>query len=348
LWQAPLGFASLLSNYALCARRKAGGVAAAPRKGARDVPKGAEMSFANQVAVITGASTGIGHALARTLAAEHCRVGLVARRAELLHELAEQIRAGGGMAEFAAADVGDRQQVRAALGELASRLGPVDLLIANAGVSSQTTVDPLNVADTEHVFRVNFFGALYAIEVVLPDMLRRRCGHLAGISSLGAYKGLPGESSYTASKAALNTYLEGLRIQLRKHGIAVTTVCPGFVRTPMTADNRFKMMPWLMDADEAARRIVRALKRRCKVYNFPWQTALLMKLTRWLPDRMIARVVSKYTETRSQNSSPRPPPRSGEGETATAPPHRFGEGAGGRGSGTDTERPSQQGGGTIP
>src|SRR5262245_19272897 len=262
------------------------------------------MSFAQQVAVITGASTGIGHALARTLAAEHCRVGLVARRASLLRELAEQIHAAGGVAEFAAADVGDRQQVLAAIGELASRLGPIDLLIANAGVGSPTTVDPLNVADTERIFRINFFGALYAIEAVLPDMLRRGHGHLAGISSLGAYKGLPGESAYTASKAALNTYLEGLRIQLRKRGVAVTTVCPGFVRTPMTADNRFKKMPWLMDADEAARRIVGALKRRCKVYNFPVPTSLLMKLTRWLPDRMIGRIVGKYTER---------PPRPGGG-----------------------------------
>src|SRR5262249_41140822 len=149
---------------------------------------------------------GIGHALARALAAEHCRVGLIARRGELLRALAEQVQAAGGVAEFAVADVTDREQVQTAIGELARRLGPVDLLIANAGVSVPTTVDPLNVADTESVFRVNFFGVLHAIEAVLPEMLKRRRGHLVGISSLGAYKGLPGESGYTSSKAALNTY----------------------------------------------------------------------------------------------------------------------------------------------
>ena len=115
------------------------------------------------------------------------------------------------------------------------------------------------------------------------------------MSSLAAYKGLPGESAYCASKAAVNAYMEGLRIQLRDKGVAVTTICPGFVKTPMTEINEFKM-PWLMTADEAARRIVCALRRRGKVYNFPWQTTLLMKLTRWLPDRMVARVMGPYNE----------------------------------------------------
>jgi len=259
------------------------------------------MSFANQVAIITGASTGIGHALARALAAQRCRVGLIARRGELLRSLTEQIRASGGVAEFAVADVAERQQVHAALGELTQRLGPVHLLIANAGVGTPTTIDPLNVADTERLFRVNFFGVLYAIEAVLPDMLRRGSGHLVGISSLAAYKGLPGEASYTSSKAALNNYLEGLRIQLQDRGVAVTTVCPGFVRTPMTEVNQFKM-PWLLEADDAARRIVGALRRKRKVYNFPWQTTLLMKVTHWMPDRWVARLMGKYVE---------PPPEQG-------------------------------------
>ena len=115
------------------------------------------------------------------------------------------------------------------------------------------------------------------------------------MSSLAAYRSLPGESGYCASKAALNSFLEGLRIQLRGRGIAVTTVCPGFVRTPMTEVNQFKM-PFLLEADEAARRIVGALRRRRKVYNFPWQMALLMKVTRWLPDWVVARHMMEYNE----------------------------------------------------
>jgi short-subunit dehydrogenase len=253
------------------------------------------MTFAGQVAVITGASSGIGWALAKALAAERCKVGLIARRREQLEALAQEIGQAGGSAAVAPADVGDRAQVLGAVQEVSAQLGPVDLLIANAGVGAPTLLEPVNVADIEKMFRVNVLGVVYAIEAVLPGMLQRGRGHLAAVSSLGAYKGLPGESAYCASKAAVNTYMEGLRIHLRGRGIAVTTICPGFIKTPMTDVNKFHM-PWLMQADEAARRIVRALRRRRKVYNFPWQTTLLMKVTSWLPDWVLARSLSKYNE----------------------------------------------------
>jgi short-subunit dehydrogenase len=253
------------------------------------------MTFANQVAVVTGASSGIGRALAKRLAAAGCKVGLVARRREQLEALAEEIKQSGGTASFAPADVGDRGPTLAAIHDLAARLGPVDLLVANAGVGAPTLLDPINIGDIEKMIRVNLLGVVYAIEAVLPDMLRRRSGRLAAVSSLGAYKGMPGESAYCASKAAVNTYLEGLRIQLWSHGVRVTTICPGFVDTPMTAVNKFKM-PFVMSADEAARRMLNALRRGVKVYNFPWQTALLMKLLAWLPDRMVARLMQDYNE----------------------------------------------------
>jgi short-subunit dehydrogenase len=253
------------------------------------------MSLSNQVAIITGASSGIGWALAKELAAQHYRVGLMARRKDKLETLASEIRAAGGTAACAAADVGDRSPTVEAIHTLRDQLGPVDLLIANAGVGAPTLLEPLNIEQVEQMFRVNVLGLVYAFEAVLPEMLRRGRGHLAGVSSLAAYKGLPGESGYCASKAAVNSYLEGLRIQLRNRGVTVTTICPGFVQTPMTAVNDFKM-PWLLQADEAARRIVRALRRRRKVYNFPWQTTVLMKATRWLPDWLLARGMRTYNE----------------------------------------------------
>jgi short-subunit dehydrogenase len=253
------------------------------------------MPLTDQVVVITGASSGIGQALARALAARRCRVGLVARRADQLAALAGEIEKAGGVAAHAPADVADRRQAVAAIREVAGRLGPVDVLIANAGVGAPTVLEPMNVPDLEKMFRVNVLGVIYAIEAVLPEMLARGKGHLAAVSSVAAYKGLPGESGYTSSKAAVNNFMEGLRIQLRGRGVAVTTVCPGFVKTPMTEVNQFRM-PWLLEADEAARRIIRALERKRKVYNFPWQMALLMRLTAWLPDWVLARSMQKYNE----------------------------------------------------
>jgi short-subunit dehydrogenase len=251
------------------------------------------MSFANRVAVITGASSGIGWSLAKELARQGARVGLVARRRENLQRLAEEITAAGGTAASAAADVADRGATVAAVRELAARLGPIDLLVANAGVGAPTTVNPVNTPQLETMFRVNVFGVIYAIEAALPAMVERRSGHIAAVSSVAAYKGLPGESGYCATKAAVNTFLEGLRIYLRDKNVAVTTICPGFVETPMTAVNKFKM-PWLMSADRAAVLIARALARRKKVFNFPRRMAALMWLTRWLPDWAVARAMRQY------------------------------------------------------
>jgi short-subunit dehydrogenase len=264
------------------------------------------MSFANQVAVITGASSGIGWALARALAAERCRVGLVARRQDRLEALAEEIRQAGGTAAIAAADVGDRDQALRAVQSLRGHLGPIDLAIANAGVGRETFLDPVNFDDIEETFRVNLLGVVYTVSAALPEMLRRARGHLAAVSSMAAYKGLPGESAYCASKAAVNGYMEGLRIQLRRRGIAVTTICPGFVQTPMVETEGFKHMPWVMSADKAARHIVGALRRRVKVYNFPWQLGLLMKLARLLPDWAIAHAMRDYKK-KSDTPSPAVP-----------------------------------------
>src|SRR5438270_431907 len=136
------------------------------------------MSFANQVAVVTGASSGIGWALAKRLAAEGYKVGLTARRQSNLEALAAEIRAAGGTAAMAAADVSDRSQTQEAFRQLTRALGPVDLLVANAGIGYPTLLEPMNVADIEKTFRVNVLGVVYSLEAVLPDMLRRGSGHL--------------------------------------------------------------------------------------------------------------------------------------------------------------------------
>ncbi len=242
------------------------------------------------VAIVTGASSGIGRALALRLGAEGYRVGLIARRREELDQAAFAIIQAGGTAVTDVADVGDRPALRAAIAAVERRLGPIDVMVANAGYGMPTHLDPLNIADVDKTFRVNVMGVIYSIEAVLPGMLARRRGHLVAISSLAAFKGLPGESAYCASKAAVNAYMEGLRIALRSRGVVVTTVCPGFVQTPMTTMNT--AMPFLMSADEAARRIARTIaRRRGGVVRFPWPMAILMFLLARFPDAIVARLV---------------------------------------------------------
>jgi short-subunit dehydrogenase len=242
------------------------------------------------VVIVTGASSGIGWALARRLGAEGYRVGLIARRRIALDAAVDTIVKAGGTAFAAVADVGNRAALRAAVDEIEGRFGPADVMVANAGYGMPTRLDPLNTVEVEQTFRVNVMGVIYSIEAVLPGMLARGSGHLVAISSLGAFKGLPGESAYCGSKAAVNAYMEGLRIALRKRGVVVTTVCPGFVQTPMTTMNT--AMPFLMSADAAAGRIARVIaRRRGGVVRFPWPMSILMSLVARLPDAIVARLV---------------------------------------------------------
>jgi short-subunit dehydrogenase len=247
----------------------------------------------SQIAIVTGASSGIGWELGRQLAAQGYQVGLIARRAEKLRQLADLIRGAGGLAAVAPADVADRTALENAIEQLRQQLGPIDLLIANAGVGYATFIEPINKDEIEETIRVNLLGVIFAINAVLPEMLSRRQGHIAAVSSLGGYAGLPGESAYCASKAAVNTYLDGLRVQLRSHHIQVSTLCPGFVKTPMTAENKFHM-PGLLAADEAARRMLRAIRSGRKIYNFPWITTWITRIAGWLPDWLLERSMGDY------------------------------------------------------
>ena len=256
--------------------------------------------FQNRVVLITGASSGIGKALALRLGQLGAKVGLVARRKELLEEIAITLAGAAGSCASVNADVSKRDEMLAAAQSIREQLGPIDLLIANAGVGTPTLLDPMNIKDVERMFQVNVFGVIYAIEAVLPEMLKRKAGHIAAVSSIAAFKGLPGESAYCASKAAVNTYCEGLRIQLRDYGIPVTVLCPGFVETPMTAVNNFHM-PFLMSAEKAADWILWAIRRRKKVCRFPRRMSMAARFLGWLPDWIIARSMRGYNEKPPMN-----------------------------------------------
>jgi len=247
---------------------------------------------ASSTILITGASSGIGRALAIELGARGHPLGLIARRERELQETAEMVVSRGGTAIAATADVGDRSALRAAIKTLESAIGPTRALVANAGFGAPTHLDPLNIDDVERTFRVNLMGVIYSVEAVLPDMLRAGEGHLVAVSSLAALKGLPGESAYCASKAAVNTYMEGLRIALRGRGIAVATILPGFVDTAITPMDS-GAAPFMISAETAARKIARVIDRRKSgVVAFPRRMAALTALLARLPDSLVARVAS--------------------------------------------------------
>jgi short-subunit dehydrogenase len=240
--------------------------------------------------LVTGGSSGIGRAVCIAVAAAGGRVGIVARREHLLDETSGLIRGRGGSVETVACDAADPEAIAAAVSRLEARLGPADVAIGCAGVHRESW--PLDAVTARAVFDGNV-GTLTAFcAAVLPGMLDRRRGHICGVASIAATVGLPGNAAYCASKAAAVAFLESLRLDCRPHGIRVTTACPGFVDTPMVTDEE-RARGGLMTAEEAARRILRAIERGRPEAWFPWHTVLAARAARALPATMRDWILSR-------------------------------------------------------
>ena len=244
-----------------------------------------------KVVLVTGASSGIGRALAIELGRRGARVGLAARRGGELLRVAEEVGRAGGEALALPADVRDPEALKRVVGSVTERWGRVDVLFANAGMSSTTTGTKLNAGEVGDVISVNVLGVVNSVAAVLPGMLERRSGHLVAISSLASYRGMPKSGAYSASKAAVSTFFESLRVDLCKSGVDVTVIHPGFIRTPMTA-GRKKRLPFLLEPEDAACRIIKAVERRARTYAFPWQLASLVRVIRHMPGRLYDRLAS--------------------------------------------------------
>lgn len=249
-------------------------------------------SWKEKVVFITGASSGIGRALAVELGGRGAAVGLLARRADALRELVKEVEQTGGRAIALPADVREASAVRAAADELRARFGHVDVLVANAGIATTGHITDVRGEDVAEVMSINVVGAANSVAAVLPEMLKRGSGQLVAISSLSAYRGLPKSAVYCASKAALSAFFESVRVDLRGTGIDVTIIHPGFIKTPLTA-GRKAQMPYLMELDDATKKIVHAIEARRRSYAFPWQLASIVRAAMLFPIPLYDRIVSK-------------------------------------------------------
>jgi short-subunit dehydrogenase len=243
---------------------------------------------------ITGASSGIGVALARHYARQGAIVGLVARRREALEALARELTG----AIVLPADVRDGEAMTTAARDFIARAGVPDLVIANAGVSVGmiTGGKPEDISVFREVVDINVLGAVHTFQPFVAAMRDRGAGALVGVASVAGFRGLPGSSAYSASKAALISYLESLRVELHGSGVQVTTICPGYIATPMTEKNPYRM-PFILEADDFAVRMARAVAAGKRFAVIPWPMAIVGSVLRvlpdWLYDRLFARAPRK-------------------------------------------------------
>lgn len=237
---------------------------------------------------ITGASSGIGEALALAYATRYKNVnvflGLVARRSEHLQKLKAALSKHSHVTcAIYTVDVRNQPQLAEAAEDFIQRYGTPDVIIANAGVSSGTlTEQETDLSAFKAVFEINVMGLVHTFQPFIQAMREKGSGQLVGIASVAGVRGLPGAGAYSASKAAAITYLESLRVEMLHHNIAVTTIAPGYIRTPMTAINPYKM-PFLMDAHIAAEKFILAIEQKKRFVVIPWQMGWVARLMRFIP-----------------------------------------------------------------
>lgn len=256
------------------------------------------MDWKSKVILLTGASSGIGEALATELAKRGATLGLLARRGDLLKELAVKCEAAGGKARILVCDVVDAKAVQASADVLRNEFGKIDILIANAGIGGNNEeTRNFNAEAVKKVIDINLIGAVNAVAAVLPAMLENKSGQLVAISSLAGIRGLPRSAAYSASKAGMTAFFESVRLDVQERGIAVTIIQPGFIKTPLTSGRAAKM-PFLMELEDSMPHFINAIEKRIKFASFPWQLAAFVWSGKifpaWLYDKVAGR--AKFRE----------------------------------------------------
>ncbi len=241
------------------------------------------MEFNNKTILITGASSGIGKAIAKALSSYNCKLILLSRRIEILSSIKENSKNGKAEIQIEKCDVSNKQEVKNVFEKIFKQYGTIDLAILNAGVGHPVKLDDFNSDLADETFKVNVLGMIYCIEQLLPSFLEKKKGIIAGTSSLADNRGFAGSGFYCASKAAASIYLESLRVELSHFGVKVLTIKPGFVKTAMTDKNNFEM-PFLLQPEKAADFILKGIQKEKPIIQFPFPIILMTKLVGLLPN----------------------------------------------------------------
>jgi short-subunit dehydrogenase len=250
------------------------------------------MELRGKTILLTGASSGIGFELSKLLAKENVKLALIARRANILKQLADELKNSGSVILPIQCDVSKKDEIKNSCFEIKSQFGPVDIAIFNSARGHRGSGDDFNADVAKDMFDVNVFGMLNFVGELLPDFRNRKEGVIVGVSSLADCRGFPRSGFYSASKTATTFLLESLRIELKKYNIKVITVKPGFVKTEMTDKNQY-YMPFLMPADKAAGIILNGLKKEKKLIQFPLPTVLASKLLKVMPNFLFEMIAGR-------------------------------------------------------
>ncbi len=253
------------------------------------------MNLSGKSILLTGASSGIGYAVAKKLAKENCKIAVLARDIDKLREFASEFSSANNLILPIRCDVSNQGDVNSAFNTIFAEFGGIDIAMLNAGTSDRIDAEDFSADKGKEIISVNLTGKFYFLEKLIPYFISKKNGMIVGVSSLADTRGFPRSGFYNASKAAFSKLLESLRIELSGYGIKVITVRPGFVKTPMTDKNEF-YMPFLMSPEKAADKIVAGIKKEKRKIQFPLLTVIGTNLIGIIPDSMFEFFARRHLE----------------------------------------------------
>ncbi|MEE8479494.1 MAG: SDR family NAD(P)-dependent oxidoreductase, partial [Candidatus Neomarinimicrobiota bacterium] len=232
---------------------------------------------------ITGASSGIGEYVAYEYAKQGATIGLAARRNERLQIVSTKCKELGGVPIIYETDVSNQVTTKKAIDDFISKSGGIDIVIANAGISGKVAMDKGDSYEINRMLSTNILGVTNTVLPALPTMINQQSGRVVIVSSIAGFRGLPGRSSYSASKVAVRFMANSWRPSFTKDGLSITTICPGFIDTDLTSKHKYHM-PFLMNVEVFAKKMVNAVENKKKTYIAPWQWRLIIPIIKIVPE----------------------------------------------------------------